>query len=257
MQKQKQNQKVWNKERKWRKDWEERMQVRHGASEVGSCCWNKRAVYVPGSMQQHFSHNVHCHWVTGKEVGLGCVSVALLFCSAPRMPKIHPGIQKILHSRKSGKYSSNVTENEWSPFDTAWDTSIMMPSSALNWVWCSTICVHLSESRWFVPFVINPERPQHNACSPLISRFLHDFVHNDPCYAVAGPKLLEEKVPILGTFSQNTNGKGWCYVFTVTCMGAWLFGCQFKNFLSFFLAWFSKTKPNHWTKQMANTWLDT
>ena len=41
---------------------------------------------MPGSMQQHLSHNVLCHWMTGKEVGLGCVSVALLWCSAPRMP---------------------------------------------------------------------------------------------------------------------------------------------------------------------------
>jgi len=74
----------------WSKVWEEREQVRHGASEVGNGCWNPRAVYMPGSMQQHLSHIVLCHWMTGKEVGLGCVSVPLLWCSAPRMPKFWP-----------------------------------------------------------------------------------------------------------------------------------------------------------------------
>jgi len=49
---------------------------------------------MPGSMQQHFSHNVYCHWMTGKEVGLGCVDVALLWCSAPWMPKVWPNYLK-------------------------------------------------------------------------------------------------------------------------------------------------------------------
>jgi len=61
----------------WRKVWEEREQVRHSASEVGNGCWNPTAAQMPGSVK-HLWHNVHCHWMTGKEVGLGCVSVALL-----------------------------------------------------------------------------------------------------------------------------------------------------------------------------------
>jgi len=32
---------------------------------------------IDASMQEHLSQNVHCHWMTGTEVGLGCVRVGL------------------------------------------------------------------------------------------------------------------------------------------------------------------------------------
>jgi len=83
-----------------------REQVRHGASEVGNGCWNPRAVYIPGSVQQHLSHDVRCHWMTGKEVGLGCVSVATvwLFCDVlrPECQNYDGRIEKFSHSEKSG-----------------------------------------------------------------------------------------------------------------------------------------------------------
>ena len=82
------------------KECEQRSGRRGSKSDTAQVRWvkgllkPKGSIDIPGSMQQHLSHDVHYHWMTGKEVGLGCVSVALLWCSAPRRPEYDGSIEK-------------------------------------------------------------------------------------------------------------------------------------------------------------------